>query len=57
MPETRSTASLTMQGDWRYAADANTEPLCLCYAVDDGDVANMDRTTSAVEAKPQRGPR
>jgi DNA polymerase len=37
--EGRSAASLRMQGGWRWASHATTEPLCVCYAVDDGDVA------------------
>ena len=36
--ETRSAASLRLVGAWNYAAHATTEVLCLCYAVDDGEV-------------------
>jgi DNA polymerase len=36
--ESRSAASLRMQGAWRYASDRTTDALCLCFAVDDGDV-------------------
>ena len=36
--ETRSAASLRLVGAWNYAAHPTTEVLCLCYAVDDGDV-------------------
>jgi DNA polymerase len=37
--ETRSVASLRNNGAWRYAADPTTEVLCLCYAIDDGEIA------------------
>jgi DNA polymerase len=37
--ETRSAASLRNNGAWRYAADPTTEVLCLCYAIDDGEIA------------------
>jgi DNA polymerase bacteriophage-type len=36
--ESRSAVSLKNSGSWRYAADATTEILCLCYAIDDGEV-------------------
>jgi DNA polymerase bacteriophage-type len=36
--ESRSAASLRSVGGWLYAAHATTEVICLCYAVDDGDV-------------------
>ena len=36
--ELRSAASLRLVGAWNYAAHATTEILCLCYAVDDGEV-------------------
>ena len=36
--ESRSAANLNTSGSWRYAADPTTEILCLCYAIDDGEV-------------------
>ena len=36
--ESRSAASLRLVGAWNYAAHPTTEILCLCYAVDDGEV-------------------
>lgn len=36
--ETRSTLNLTNVGAWRYAADQNTEVLCVGFAVDTGEV-------------------
>jgi DNA polymerase bacteriophage-type len=36
--ETRSAASLRLVGPWNYATRSTTEILCLCYAVDDGEV-------------------
>ena len=36
--ETRSAASLRLVGPWNYAAHPTTEVLCLCYAIDDGEV-------------------
>ena len=36
--ESRSAASLRLVGAWNYAAHATTEVLCLCYALDDGEV-------------------
>ena len=36
--ETRSAASLRLVGAWNYGAHPTTEVLCLCYAVDDGEV-------------------
>ena len=36
--ETRSAASLRLVGPWNYAAHATTEILCLCYAIDGGEV-------------------
>ena len=36
--ETRSAANLGTVGPWVYAAHATTEILCLCYAIDDGEV-------------------
>lgn len=37
--ESRSKCSLKTCGAWRYACDPSTEPLMLCWAVDDGEVA------------------
>ena len=36
--ESRSAANLNNSGSWRYAADPTTQILCLCYAIDDGEV-------------------
>jgi DNA polymerase len=36
--ESRSAASLRLQGPWRYAGHVTTAPWFICYAVDDGDV-------------------
>jgi DNA polymerase len=36
--ESRSAASLRLQGPWRYAGHVTTAPWFVCYAVDDGDV-------------------
>ena len=36
--ESRSAANLNTSGSWRYAADPTTQILCLCYAIDDGEV-------------------
>jgi len=36
--ESRSAASLRLVGAWNYATHATTEVLCVCYAVDDGEV-------------------
>jgi hypothetical protein len=36
--EGRSAASLRLQGGWRWACHPTTEPLVVCFAVDDGDV-------------------
>ena len=36
--ESRSKADLKNCGAWRYCAHGSTEPLFLCWAVDDGDV-------------------
>ena len=36
--ESRSAANLNNSGSWRYAADPTTEILCLCYAIDNGEV-------------------
>jgi DNA polymerase len=36
--ELRSAASLRLVGPWNYAAHPTTEMLCLCYAVDGGEV-------------------
>jgi DNA polymerase len=36
--ETRSFADLKRTGAARYAADATTEVLCICYAIDDGPI-------------------
>ena len=36
--ETRSAVSLRSSGAWRYAGDPTTDVLCICYAVDDGDI-------------------
>ena len=36
--ETRSAASLRLVGPWNYAAHPTTEVLCLCYAIDNGEV-------------------
>jgi DNA polymerase len=36
--EGRSAASLRLQGGWRWACHSTTEPLVVCYAVDNGDV-------------------
>src|SRR5262245_25785950 len=36
--ESRSAASLRLVGPWNYAAHATTEAICICYAVDDGEV-------------------
>jgi DNA polymerase family A len=37
--ETRSKADLRLCGAWRYASDPSTEPLYVCWAVDNGEVA------------------
>jgi DNA polymerase len=37
--ETRSKSDLRLCGAWRYASDPSTEPLFICWAVDDGEVA------------------
>jgi DNA polymerase len=37
--ETRSKLNIKDCGAWRYAADPSTQPLYLCYAVDDDEVA------------------
>jgi DNA polymerase len=36
--ESRSKANLRDCGSWRYCADPSTEPLFICWAVDDGEV-------------------
>jgi DNA polymerase len=36
--ETKSAVSLSASGTWRYAEDAATDLLCLCFAVDDDSV-------------------
>ena len=36
--ESRSACNLKTRGAWRYASDPSTEPLMLCWAVDDGEV-------------------
>jgi DNA polymerase len=36
--ESRSTANLRSVGGWNYAAHPTTDILCICYAVDDGEV-------------------
>jgi hypothetical protein len=37
--ESRSGVNLTLAGAWVYAASISTEPVCICWAIDDGDVA------------------
>ncbi len=41
--ELRSKISLKDCGSWRYCADPSTEPLFLCWAVDDGEVRTWRR--------------
>ncbi len=36
--ETRSALNIRVTGDYRYATNPTTQPLCLAYAVDEGDV-------------------
>jgi DNA polymerase len=36
--ETKSYADLAKVGTWAYSEDPTTEVICLCYALDDGDV-------------------
>ena len=36
--ESRSKISLKDCGSWRYCADPSTEPLYVCWAIDDGEV-------------------
>jgi DNA polymerase len=36
--ETRSATSLRVCGSWRYASDSTTQVLCICFAVDDGEI-------------------
>lgn len=36
--ETRSKAIIQDTGAWRYSLDPSTDALCMCYAIDDGEV-------------------
>ena len=51
--ETRSAASLRLVGAWNYAAHPTTEMLCLCYAVDDGEVQTWINR-SLLDPRPRR---
>lgn len=47
--ESRSQCDIWASGAWVYSQHPTTEVLCLCFAVDDGPIYNIDFTDAAVE--------
>ena len=53
--ESRSAASLRLVGSWNYAAHPTTEILCLCFAVDDGEVQTWSTSPCSIQTTPETG--